>query len=68
MDAEAALNYVLERKDLSNKIVLFGKSLGGAVAIQLAASKKDKVRRSCQRSLWLHPTPKILIAGRVTTV
>jgi len=39
LDAEAALMYLLSRKDIHpKKIVAFGRSLGGAVAINLAAS------------------------------
>ena len=37
MDSQAALDYLVERRDIDNqKIVLFGRSLGGAVAIDLA--------------------------------
>lgn len=43
-DAEAALNYILNRKDLNpNQIFVFGRSLGGAVAIHLAASHQDQI-------------------------
>ena len=38
-DAAAGVDYLLSRKDIDhNKLVVFGRSLGGAVAIQLAAS------------------------------
>lgn len=38
-DAEAALDFLLMRRDIDRrKIILFGRSLGGAVAIYLAAS------------------------------
>lgn len=41
MDAEAAMDYVMSRHDIDHrKVVLFGRSLGGAVAIYLAASPK----------------------------
>ena len=37
LDSQAALDYLVERRDIDNqKIVLFGRSLGGAVAIDLA--------------------------------
>ena len=36
MDAQAALEYLLSRKDIDpQKIVVFGRSLGGAVALNL---------------------------------
>ena len=39
MDAEAAIEFLLSRRDIDKrKIILFGRSLGGAVAIYLAAS------------------------------
>ena len=38
-DAATAMDFLLRRKDVdARKIVLFGRSLGGAVAIQLASS------------------------------
>lgn len=43
-DAQAALDHVLGRADVnSSRIVVMGRSLGGAVAIHLAASNPDKV-------------------------
>lgn len=40
MDSEAALSYLLSRSDIdTNKIVIFGRSLGGAVAIALASNE-----------------------------
>jgi len=44
-DAQAAMDYALHRKDVvdPNKIVLFGRSLGGAVAIALAAKNESKL-------------------------
>lgn len=44
LDSEAALSYVLSRSDLSSDIVVFGRSLGGAVAIHLVAKHQDKVK------------------------
>ena len=39
LDAEAGLDFLLTRRDIDRrKIILFGRSLGGAVAIYLAAS------------------------------
>ncbi|RWS26529.1 alpha/beta hydrolase domain-containing protein 13-like protein [Leptotrombidium deliense] len=39
MDAEAALSYLLEHPDVNkSKIVLFGRSLGGAVAVELCSN------------------------------
>ena len=39
MDAEAAMDFLISRRDIDRrKILLFGRSLGGAVAIYLAAS------------------------------
>lgn len=44
-DAEAGLRYVLSRQDLdTSRVVLFGRSLGGAVTIYLAATQGDKVK------------------------
>eukprot|EP00698_Gefionella_okellyi_P010141 TRINITY_DN2612_c0_g1_i2.p1 TRINITY_DN2612_c0_g1~~TRINITY_DN2612_c0_g1_i2.p1 ORF type:complete len:305 (+),score=36.60 TRINITY_DN2612_c0_g1_i2:130-1044(+) len=44
MDAQAALDYVLSRSDLNTKAVMvFGSSLGGAVAIDLVSRNTDKV-------------------------
>ena len=39
MDAEAAMEFLLARRDIDRrKIIVFGRSLGGAVAIYLAGS------------------------------
>ena len=39
LDSQAAMDYLIERRDIdSQKIVLFGRSLGGAVAIDLACN------------------------------
>lgn len=44
LDAQAFLDYLVGRDDLDTKqIVVFGRSLGGAVAIHLAAQNQDKV-------------------------
>ncbi|XP_036396558.1 protein ABHD13 [Megalops cyprinoides] len=44
LDAEAALDYVMTRPDLDKtKVVLFGRSLGGAVAVRLAAENPHRV-------------------------
>lgn len=41
IDAQTALDFVRQREDLKNsKIIVYGQSIGGAVAIQLAASNK----------------------------
>lgn len=43
-DAQAALDYVLSRKDVDGeRIVLFGHSLGGAVAIDLASRNQAQI-------------------------
>lgn len=47
LDAQAALDYLLtKRSDVvdPNKVLLFGRSLGGAVAIALAAKNESKLR------------------------
>ena len=42
LDARAAYDYLRERKDVANdRIIIFGRSLGGAVAISLAASLQE---------------------------
>ncbi|KAG2455082.1 hypothetical protein HYH02_000904 [Chlamydomonas schloesseri] len=44
-DAAAGLQYVLSRNDLATKkVVLFGRSLGGAVAIHLAAEQQSQLK------------------------
>jgi len=43
-DAETAIKYILGREDLRNSpILLYGQSLGGAVAIYLADKHQDEV-------------------------
>lgn len=45
-DADAALDYILQCQKVNNKdVFLFGHSLGGAVAIDLASRRGDEVRR-----------------------
>lgn len=40
LDSEAAFSYLISRTDIdTNKIVVFGRSLGGAVAISLASNE-----------------------------
>ena len=47
LDAEAGLRHLLQRTDVdASRIVVFGRSLGGAVAIHLVASYQDKVGHS----------------------
>lgn len=47
-DARAAIDYLFTRHDLDlNQIVLFGRSLGGAVAIDLAANTEYSQRIMC---------------------
>lgn len=44
LDAEAALDYIMTRPDLDKtKVVLFGRSLGGAVAVRLASANPHRV-------------------------
>ncbi|NLL37302.1 MAG: alpha/beta hydrolase [Fretibacterium sp.] len=44
LDAEAAWNWLLEEKNvLPNDIIVFGRSLGGAVALELMRHKKPRV-------------------------
>lgn len=44
MDSEAILNYVMESDEINSKeLYIFGRSLGGAVAIHLAAKYPEKV-------------------------
>ena len=43
IDAQAALDFVRGREDLKNsKIIIYGQSIGGAVAIQLAATNQNR--------------------------
>lgn len=45
LDAEAAIEALLSRNDVDpNKIVVFGRSLGGAVAIYTASKHKEKIK------------------------
>lgn len=44
LDAEATLDYIMTRPDLDKtKVVLFGRSLGGAVAVRLASANPHRV-------------------------
>ncbi|XP_064936874.1 alpha/beta hydrolase domain-containing protein WAV2-like isoform X1 [Musa acuminata AAA Group] len=44
MDAQAALDHLTQRKDIdTSRIVVFGRSLGGAVGAMLARNNSDKV-------------------------
>lgn len=44
-DSEAALNFVYERKDINHdKIYLFGRSLGGAVALRLVTLHPNRIK------------------------
>jgi len=44
-DAQAALDYVLNRDDINiDQVVVMGRSLGGAVAIHVAADNQDKLK------------------------
>ena len=48
MDSEAAFAHILERNDVDHdRIVTFGKSLGGAVALHVASKYKSQVRAAC---------------------
>jgi len=45
LDSQAALNYLLARPDVDpSKIIIFGLSLGGAVACHLTANNPDKIK------------------------
>jgi abhydrolase domain-containing protein 13 len=45
MDSAAALHFLLQRTDIdTSRIVLFGRSLGGAVALHLAARFEDSLK------------------------
>jgi len=48
LDAQAALDHLLSRDDINTEaVVVFGRSLGGAVALHLAADNQDKVGGLC---------------------
>lgn len=54
MDANAALRHVLQRQDIDkSKIVVLGKSLGGAVALHMAAQHEDKLRAAVVENTFL---------------
>jgi pimeloyl-ACP methyl ester carboxylesterase len=45
LDAEAAMEHIMSRTDIDkSKVFVFGRSLGGAVAVHLAQHYKDNVR------------------------
>lgn len=45
LDSQTALEYLLNRSDINNdKIFVFGRSLGGAVAIDLAARNTETIK------------------------
>lgn len=44
IDAQSALDFIKNHTELSNtEIILYGQSIGGAVAIWLASRNKDRV-------------------------
>ena len=44
-DAQAGLQYLKDRRDIDRrKLIIFGRSLGGAVAVHLAASLSNRDR------------------------
>lgn len=48
LDAQAALDYLMQRPDINrSKIVAFGRSLGGAVAIDLCARAENRDKIAC---------------------
>ncbi|CAL8322448.1 unnamed protein product [Merluccius merluccius] len=53
-DAEATLDYVMTRPDLDKtKVVLFGRSLGGAVAVHLASLNPHRVAATIVENTFL---------------
>ncbi|KAI8827132.1 Alpha/Beta hydrolase protein [Fimicolochytrium jonesii] len=63
IDAQAALEWVLANPELppNSKIIVYGQSIGGAVAINLAATNKDKVSALIVENTFL-TLPKIVPA------
>ncbi|KAG7264262.1 hypothetical protein CRUP_035698 [Coryphaenoides rupestris] len=54
LDAEATLDYVMTRPDLDKtKVVLFGRSLGGAVAVRLASLNPHRVAAAIVENTFL---------------
>lgn len=54
LDAEATLDYVMTRPDLDKtKVVLFGRSLGGAVAVRLASVNPHRVAATIVENTFL---------------
>lgn len=60
IDAQAALDYVLSRSDVDpTRIVLYGQSIGGAVAFDLAARNQSKVHAIVLENTFLS-LPKLI--------
>ncbi|CAL8369004.1 unnamed protein product [Arctogadus glacialis] len=54
LDAQATLDYVMSRPDLDKtKVVLFGRSLGGAVAVRLASLNPHRVAATIVENTFL---------------
>ncbi|XP_030057180.1 protein ABHD13 [Microcaecilia unicolor] len=54
LDADAVLDYVITRPDLDNtKIILFGRSLGGAVAVHLASKNPHRISAIIMENTFL---------------
>lgn len=54
MDAGAALQHVRARSDVdTNQIVLYGKSLGGAVALHMASKHESEIRAAVVENSFL---------------
>jgi pimeloyl-ACP methyl ester carboxylesterase len=63
MDSVAALEHVLQRSDVDHeRVVLYGKSLGGAVALHLAAAHPTKLRAAVVENTFIsleHMVPSV---------
>jgi fermentation-respiration switch protein FrsA (DUF1100 family) len=72
-DAQAALEYVLGRPDVrSDRVILYGQSIGGAVAFDLAARNQSKIFAIVVENTFLslqklipHVLPWLSWAGRL---
>ncbi|XP_029460406.1 protein ABHD13 [Rhinatrema bivittatum] len=54
LDSEAVLDYVMTRPDFDNtKIILFGRSLGGAVAVHLASENTHRISAIIMENTFL---------------
>lgn len=66
LDSEAALEHVLQRQDVdTSRIVLYGKSLGGAVALHLAAAHQTQLRAAIVENTFTsveHMVPRVFPA------